>query len=174
MGQLGFEFACSTRVRSTEAVEDELFVQADANELLVGAQRLEAYLIDAGFGWVVRLASLLKENGLCGIRARLSANGPSCAASAGRVGVGGLWDSQPAMVVTRVGRSGAARCGRMVELRRPSARPQYDRQVYPAPQRDPERDFLVALVKSLMRKLHLAPGTVAGAGPVIEAAATDC
>ena len=44
MGQLGFGFECGASARGTEAVEDELFLDADANELFVGAQRLEAYL----------------------------------------------------------------------------------------------------------------------------------
>ena len=64
--------------------------------------------------------------------------------------------------------------GAWVGLRRPSARPQYHRQVHSAPRREIlSEEFFVELVKSLMNKLRLAPGTVAADGTVIEAAASD-
>lgn len=62
MGQLGLGFPCATGAqRRDAAVEDELFLDAEPQELFVGAQRLEAYLIDNGLSWVVRLAALLRD-----------------------------------------------------------------------------------------------------------------
>jgi hypothetical protein len=62
MGQLGLGLACALRseVRNAQPVAEELFLDAEAHELFVGAQRLEAYLNGNDMGWVLRLASLLK------------------------------------------------------------------------------------------------------------------
>jgi hypothetical protein len=63
MGQLGFGFGCIARSeeRKCRAVEEELFLDADPHELFVGAQRLEVCLSESGMGWVLRLATLLKD-----------------------------------------------------------------------------------------------------------------
>ena len=63
MGQLGFGFNCIARSEEQQggAVEEELFLDADPNELFIGAQRLEVYLSDNGMGWVLRLAAQLKD-----------------------------------------------------------------------------------------------------------------
>jgi hypothetical protein len=59
---LSFGFDDIARCESQiEGPTDELFLDAEPRELLIGAQRLELYLSDSGMGWVVRLAALLKE-----------------------------------------------------------------------------------------------------------------
>ncbi len=63
MAQLGFGFDdiahCESQIGGSG--DDELFLDAEPQELFIGAQRLEVYLSDSGMGWVVRLAALLKE-----------------------------------------------------------------------------------------------------------------
>jgi len=64
LGQLGLAFcgAESTgEVANSQTDEAGLFLDAEPCELFVGAQRLDDYLRDAGMGWVLRLASLLRE-----------------------------------------------------------------------------------------------------------------
>jgi transposase len=172
MGQLGFDFDCSTRVRSTEAVEDELFVQADAHQLFVGAQRLEAYLIDAGLGWVVRLAALLKELDYAAFMPAYQPTGRRALhprVMLGLVVYGILnrqWSLRELEGLARrdVGawwicgghQPDHSTIGKFIQLHSVIL----------------SEDFFVALVKSLMSKARLAPGTVAGDGTVIEAAAS--
>jgi hypothetical protein len=64
LGQLGLAFcgAESTgEVAHSQTDEAGLFQEAEPCELFVGAQRLDDYLREAGMGWVLRLASLLRE-----------------------------------------------------------------------------------------------------------------
>jgi transposase len=172
MGQLGFEFECSARVQSTEAVDDELFVQADANELFVGAQRLEAYLLDTGLGWVVRLAALFKEFDYSAFMRAYQPTGRRALhprVMLGLVIYGILnrqWSLRELEGLARrdVGawwicgghQPDHSTIGKFIQLHSVIL----------------SEDFFVALVKRLMSKLHLSPGTVAGDGTVIEAAAS--
>jgi len=107
MGQLGFGFGGSARPKERRAVEEELFLDADPHELFVGAQRLEVYLSESGMGWVLRLAALLRDLDYSAFARAYQPSGPR-ATSARHGRAGGLRDYQPAMVIARTGRLGAA------------------------------------------------------------------
>lgn len=119
-----------------------------------------AYLIDTGLGWLLRLAALLEEWDYKALITAYDQMGRSVLHPRVMLGIGASWDSQPAMVVTRVAMTGVARCRGMVDLRRPSARPQSIGKFIQLHSVILGEDFFVALVKILMSKLHLAPDTV--------------
>jgi hypothetical protein len=58
-----------------QAGGDELFLEAEPRELFIDTQRLDAYLREAGLGWVLRLSSLLAELGLAAFTCRYQAGG---------------------------------------------------------------------------------------------------
>jgi transposase len=172
MGQLGFGFECAASARGTEAVEDELFLDADANELFVGAQRLEAYLSDNGLSWVVRLAALLKDLDYSAFVGAYQPTGRRALhprVMLGLVVYGILnrqWSLRELEGLARrdVGawwicgghQPDHSTIGKFIQLHSVIL----------------SEEFFVALVKSLMIRLRLAPGTLAGDGTVIEAAAS--
>src|SRR5215831_14348882 len=78
LGQLGFDFPMtkSTGVPArSQGNETEVFLDADPCELVVGAQRLDAYLREVGLGWVLRLAALLRELDLSALIGRYQPTG---------------------------------------------------------------------------------------------------
>jgi transposase len=174
MGQLRFDFDCATSARdpAAQGIEDELFLDADPHELFIGAQRLEHYLSDNDLGWVVRLSALLKEFDYSLFARAYQWTGRRALhprVMLGLVVYGVLhrqWSLRELEGLARrdVGawwicgghQPDHSTIGKFIQLHAEILTEQ----------------FFVALVKSLIVKLHLAPGTVAGDGTVIEAAAS--
>src|SRR6516165_4621624 len=173
MGQLGFGFDRGAPPEAKRrVVEEELLVDADPRELFVGAQRLEIYLSESGMGWVLRLAALLKDLDYSAFVRAYRPIGRRALHPRVMLGlvVYGIINRQWSLR----GLEGLARrdvgawwvcgghqpdhstIGKFIQLHAEILTEQ----------------FFVALVKSLIVKLHLAPGTVAGDGTVIEAAAS--
>lgn len=177
MGQLGFGFE---RIAGGErppakAAEDELFQDGEPRELFVGAQRLEVYFEREWYGVGVAASRVAQGVRLLSFRRSLPADGAPCPASEGDIGPGGLRNHQPAMVVARAGRPGAARRDVGVWWVCGGHQPDHS-SIGKFIQLHAEilsEKFFVELVKSLMSKLRLAPGKVAAEGTVIEAAASD-
>jgi transposase len=174
MGQLGFGFNCIARSKEQQggAVEEEHFLDADPNELFIGAQRLEVYLSDNGMGWVLRLAAQLKDFDYSAFERAYQPTGRRALhprVMLGLVVYGILnrqWSLRELEGLARrdVGawwvcgghQPDHSTIGKFIQLHGEIL----------------SEEFFVGLVKSLMSKLRLAPGTVAGDGTVIEAAAS--
>jgi len=174
MGQLGLGFKCvaSSEEQKDNAVEEELFLDADPHELFVGAQRLEVYLSDNGMGWVLRLATLLKDFDYSAFERAYKPTGRRALhprVMLGLVVYGILnrqWSLRELESLARrdVGawwvcgghQPDHSTIGKFIQLHGEIL----------------SEEFFGGLVKSLMSKLRLAPGTVAGDGTVIEAAAS--
>ena len=174
MGQLGFGFQCAAKdaEERDQVFEDELFLDAESHELFVGAQRLEAYLDDNGLGWVVRLAALLKELDYSAFARAYQPTGRRALhprVMLGLVVYGILsrqWSLRELESLARrdVGawwicgghQPDHSTIGKFIQLHAELL----------------SEEFFVGLVKSLIGKLRLAPGIVAGDGTVIEAAAS--
>src|SRR5215469_1566833 len=174
MGQLGLGFKCvaSSEEQKDNAVEEELFLDADPHELFVGAQRLEVYLSDNGMGWVLRLATLLKDFDYSAFERAYKPTGRRALhprVMLGLVVYGILnrqWSLRELESLARrdVGawwvcgghQPDHSTIGKFIQLHAEIL----------------NEEFFVALVKTLTDRLHLAPGTVAGDGTVIEAAAS--
>jgi transposase len=174
MGQLGFGFDGVARSEEQQggAVEEELLLEADPYELFVGAQRLEVYLSDHCMGWVLRLAGLLKDFDYSAFERIYKPTGRRALhprVMLGLVVYGILnrqWSLRELEGLARrdVGawwicgghQPDHSTIGKFIQLHGEML----------------SEEFFVGLVKSLMSKLRLAPGTVAGDGTVIEAAAS--
>jgi transposase len=175
MGQLGFGFGGSARTEEDvlRASKEELWLDADPHELFVGAQRLEVYLSESGLGWVLRLATLLKGLDYSAFVRSYQPIGRRALHPRIMLGlvVYGIINRQWSLR----GLEGLARrdvgawwvCGgHQPDHSTVGKFIQLHAEVL-------SEEFFVELVKSLMTKLRLAPGTVAADGTVIEAAASD-
>jgi transposase len=174
MGQLGFTFDCVARSEEQKgkAVEEELFLDADPHELFVGAQRLEVYLSNNDMGWVLRLATLLRDFNYSAFERAYRPTGRRALhprVMLGLVVYGILnrqWSLRELEGLARrdVGawwicgghQPDHSTIGKFIQLHGEIL----------------SEEFFVGLVKSLMITLRLVPGTVAGDGTVIEAAAS--
>jgi len=173
MSQLAFGF---DRDASADerllASDDQLFLDPEPHDLFVGAQRLERYLIDNDLAWVVRLAAVLKEL--------------DYSALVGAYSVAGRRALHPRVILGLVVYGILSRQWSLRELEALARREVGAWWICGGHQPDHStigkfiqlhaeilnEEFFVALVKTLTARLHLAPGTVAGDGTVIEAAAS--
>jgi transposase len=174
MAQLGFGFEAGggAAARREEMAEDELFSDAEPHHLFVGSRRLEVYLSENGLGWVVRLAGLLKELDYSAFVRAYKPTGRRALhprAILGLVVYGILsrqWSLRELESLARrdVGawwicgghQPDHSTIGKFIQLHAEVL----------------SEEFFVALVKSLISKLRLGPGTVAGDGTIVEAAAS--
>ncbi len=174
MAQLGFGFDdiahCESQIGGPD--DDELFLDAEPRELFIGAQRLEVYLSDSGMGWVVRLAALLKELDYSAFKRAYQPTGRRAhhpRVMLGLVVYGILnrqWSLRELEGLARRDVGAWWVCG--------GHQPDHSTigkfiQLHAAVLTE---EFFVTLVKTLITKLRLGPGTVAGDGTVIEAAAS--
>ncbi len=174
MGQLGFGFdwVARTGAQNAAAVAQELFLDADPGELFVGAQRLEAYLRDNAMGWVLRLAALLRGLDYAAFVPAYKPNGRRALHPRVMLGlvvygiINRQWSLRELEALARrdVGawwvcgghQPDHSTIGKFIQLHREIL----------------SEKFFVELVQSLLSRLRLAPGTVAGDGTIIEAAAS--
>jgi transposase len=159
-------------VQNRKGLEEELFLDADPRELFVGAQRLEVYLSESGMGWVVRLAALLKDLDYSAFVRAYQPIGRRAHHPRVMLGlvvygiINRQWSLRELEGLARrdVGawwvcgghQPDHSTIGKFIQLHAEIL----------------SEKFFVELVKNLMIKLRLAPGTVAGDGTVIEAAAS--
>lgn len=171
--QSSFGFEAPAEVAGVEpAPSEEDFVTGAEGEFFIGAQRLDEYLAANQQGWVVRLKALVDELDYAEFTGRYSRTGRRALHPKVVLGLIVYGMSQGKWTLRELERLAVVDLGAMWM----SGRLQPDHSTIGKfllqHRAHLSEQFMVRVVKHLIGKLHLSPGTVAIDGTVIEAVAS--